>query len=286
MKVSLILATVGRTHEIGRLLATLGEQVDQNFELIVVDQNSDERLRPYIDEARSLGIQVQHCRREEKNLSAARNFGMSKASGQIVAFPDDDCWYEADTIRGVRSALLDNSDWDALVVQWEEQVISRGNPITAGKLLLTDWRKFRGGDASSISLFFRTDMLRSMGGFDERLGVGQWYGAGEETDLIIRLLTDNWTVTRWPGAKVHHKYSDIDGERTVGTCRSTIRRARGTGAIYAKHRLGLATVLRGLVVPPILAAVSRPSVHSVCLALAKSFGRLQGSVQWLLKETR
>jgi glycosyltransferase involved in cell wall biosynthesis len=48
MKVSLIVATVGRMSELHRLLTSLDAQVYKNFELIVVDQNLDDRLENVI----------------------------------------------------------------------------------------------------------------------------------------------------------------------------------------------------------------------------------------------
>ena len=45
---SLILATVDRTGEVERLLDSLDSQTHREFELIVVDQNKDERLVPLL----------------------------------------------------------------------------------------------------------------------------------------------------------------------------------------------------------------------------------------------
>ena len=48
MKVSLVLATVGRADDVGRLVQSLVGQTSTDFELIVVDQNADERLLPHL----------------------------------------------------------------------------------------------------------------------------------------------------------------------------------------------------------------------------------------------
>lgn len=69
---SLVLATVGRTHEVERLLCSLDRQEGATFELIVVDQNTDERLAPLL-EARKNRYPILHIRAERCGASRARN---------------------------------------------------------------------------------------------------------------------------------------------------------------------------------------------------------------------
>lgn len=286
MKVSLVLATVGRADELGRFVASLGAQLDRNFELIVVDQNSDDRLVPHVERALALGIAVQHCRMSQRNLSAARNLGLSKATGDVIAFPDDDCWYEPATLQSVRAAFTRYANWSGIVANWVEQSSGQAEPSAGAPLRLHAWRRYRGGDASSICLFFRADVFAVVGYFDERLGVGQWFGAGEEVDLIFRALGAGLTLARWPDARVHHHYSAARAAQAGITFASMTRRARGTGALYAKHRLPLAVVVRGLLAPPVAALWRGRGVTGFKLGLAMSLGRFQGALQWLRTQGR
>jgi glycosyltransferase involved in cell wall biosynthesis len=48
-KFSIILATIERTRELENFLESLKSQTYNNFELIVIDQNTDNRLQPIID---------------------------------------------------------------------------------------------------------------------------------------------------------------------------------------------------------------------------------------------
>ena len=57
---ALILATVGRTVELNRLFDTLAAQSYRDFEVIVVDQNRDDRLIPVLHRARYLGLVIRH----------------------------------------------------------------------------------------------------------------------------------------------------------------------------------------------------------------------------------
>lgn len=47
---SLIVATVSRTNELRRLLESLTQQGFSDYEVILVDQNDDDRLRDIMDE--------------------------------------------------------------------------------------------------------------------------------------------------------------------------------------------------------------------------------------------
>lgn len=284
MKLSLIMATFGRADDIGRLVDSLAQQTCQDFELLVVDQNPDDRVEPFVMRARQLGLQVQHLRLARPGLSAARNVGLAAAQGNVVGFPDDDCWYEPDLVATVRDTLASQDAWGGLIACWLEQQAAHPAQTGDDALALARWRQFKGGDASSITLFFRTTLLRQVGGFDERLGVGRWYGAAEETDLLFRLLANQVVVARWPAARVHHRYvaAGSAGAARPGW-RQVWRRARGTGALYIKHRLSAWIILRGLIAP-VGRAVLRLDPVGLGRALASAGGRLQGAITWLVTE--
>lgn len=281
--VTLVLATLGRADEIGHLVKSLANQAQTPHELVVADQNLDDRLLPYVEQARQAGLAVKHLRLTKPNLSAARNRGIAEASGDVIAFPDDDCWYAPDLIEQVQQAFLQHPGWDALVAQWVEQAQGVGRQVVDGQTLsATAWRQFRGGEASSISLFVRASALRRHGGFDERFGVGQWFGAGEETDLLLNLLCSGAVVGHWPRARVHHRFVPQALVRQRGQWRSLLHRSRGTGAIYVKHRLSGSVVLRGFLSPLAKALWQRQGLRALALAMVETFGRLQGAFVWFI----
>lgn len=278
MKLSLVLATVGRSEDIVRFIQTLLEQTSKDFELIVVDQNSDDRLLPYLKKACQGGIEVLHLRLDRPSLAGARNLGIARATGQFVGFPDDDCWYEPDTVAQVLSAFSANPGLGGIVACWEEQMRYRNRDPQTGNLSLESWRNFRGGDASSISLFFRRELFDQIGGFDERFGVGCWYGAAEETDFILRALAHGVRINHHPVARVHHSFAHRVEDHS--SCHKARQRSRGTGAIYGKHHLSLWVILRGFIAP-VYHALHRKSVK---VGIWTSFGRIEGYLRWRLRE--
>lgn len=284
MNVSLILATYGRAEELGRAVDSFLSQTDRNFELIVVDQNPDERLIPFVEKACRGGLDIRHIRMDKPGLSAARNLGISLAKHEILAFPDDDCWYENQVIEHVRRAFMEREGLGGVIGCWVEQA-GEVAPAHAYFLEHDAWRKFRGGHASSISLFLDRKLFESLGGFDVRLGVGQWYGAAEEIDFILRALASGARLQYSPGVRVHHAYAPKPAGSFKAICRQARRRSRGTGAIYAKHRLSAYVVMRGLLAPIISVFPQLLSPSQIGRGLFTSVGRIEGYLRWKMKES-
>jgi len=283
---SLILATYGRADVLQGIVQSLLQQSERSFEVIVVDQNADDRVEPYVSALRRAGVDVVRLKLPEPNLSGARNAGISVARGEFVAFPDDDCWYEADTLSHMKDALRANDGLDGAIAQWVEVAPEHGT-VSDREVRLADWRRFRGGDASSITLFLRLRLVRDLGGFDPRIGVGRWYGAGEETDLLLRLLTVGARLSTARRARVRHAAPVRPRAVSVDLWQRKRVRERGVGAMYVKHRMSLWTVLRGLVAPVVrgmLGLEGRPSAACALYGLACVIGRIEGAVRWLFSE--
>lgn len=284
MKASLILATLGRTDDVGILIRSLVAQSDRRFELLVVDQNTDDRLLRFIHEGQASGLDITHLRLDRPSLSGARNLGLAHATGDVVAFPDDDCWYEKDTVKAMLQAFSEDSTCDGIIGQWVEQALAQNHRPSPEQLSSQAWRRFRGGNASSITLFIKRALLVRLGGFDERFGVGRWYGAGEETDFILRALSSGATLISRPDISVHHRFSTTSATRLLEDCGNTRKRARGTGGLYAKHRLAPWVVIRGLIAP-VITPLTKGDIRNAIRGCFVSLGRTEGFINWRMKET-
>ena len=90
--ISLITATYGRTEEVRTFIRFYpARQSYKDFEFILVDQNPHFILREMVAEYASR-LTIQYIRSEAKGLSLNRNIGLDYSRGEIVAFPDDDCF--------------------------------------------------------------------------------------------------------------------------------------------------------------------------------------------------
>jgi GT2 family glycosyltransferase len=228
---SLVLATVGRTDELANFLLRLDDQYHRSFELIIVDQNDDNRIDPVIAPYRDR-FPIMHLK-SSRGLSLARNAGLSYASGDIVAFPDDDCWYDPDTLHRVEALLREHSDWDG---------VTGGCTTPTGKLRFLDdkdgflnkinvWRR-----AVSVSIFLRRSVVASVGEFDENLGAGATAGfcSAEETDYLLRALERGFRIYYNSRLAVNHPDTDTSQDKTSIT--KSYSYARGLGFVLKRHK--------------------------------------------------
>src|ERR1039457_3572379 len=210
---SLIVATVNRTEEFSRLLHTLAAQQMNDFELIVVDQNSDDRLFPllrewasWISERDGSGglVPVKHLR-TGPGVSRARNLGLTHSSGDIIAFPDDDCWYLCDTLQNVSTWFEENAGYGILSVGSKDgQGRTSGNRLGKSACDLNRFNLFRA--SSTYGFFVRRPLGPTPLKFDESLGPGSGtrFGAGEDTDFLLTLMSHGIRGRFYPALHVGH----------------------------------------------------------------------------------
>ena len=261
---SLIVATITRTHELKRLLESLTRQEFSDYEVILVDQNHDDRLQDVIEEfiGRVPVLRIS----SPKGVSRARNKGLQNASGELIAFPDDDCWYSPVLLPKIDRWFRDHPRYSILAVgAVDEEGVPSGNRWLQSSCDLLPVNVFRTTFCST--LFFRWEALYG-NNFDEGMD------RGEETDLVLRIL-DSGLRGRFDRAwHIGHPRRDM--------LSNNIPRQRadsygsGMGYVLRKHSLfslwvGLVgyDFLRGLVV----ALRGRSSAASLCFAHARGLAR-------------
>ncbi len=204
MKFSLICATINRTEEVICLLNSLTGQSCQDFELVLVDQNSDDRLIPIID-SYSEQLNIKHIQ-SEPGLSRARNRGLAAAEGEIVAFPDDDCWYGDNLLEKTALLTEQNPEIQGITgICFDDRINKSYGRINNRKGLITKFNVWLKG--SSASMFLLRDFIeQNKLNFDENLGLGSAYYSGEETDFILTMLKIGGNIYFDPEIRVGHPY--------------------------------------------------------------------------------
>lgn len=199
---SLIVATLGRVAELERLLDSLDKQSLTDFEVIVVDQNPDERLAPVLQRHAALTItQI----RAEPGGSHARNLGIKAASGTLIGFPDDDCWYPADLLAQVQNWFNHHPACSGLFACLRDADNRLVGPKWPPESCVADKQSL-----FSVALtgngFLRESIVERIGLFDEAIGVGaaSRYQAGEDLDYFLRALELGGNLWYEESLTVHH----------------------------------------------------------------------------------
>ena len=236
---SLIVATIDRTSQLERFLKSMVDQSYSNFEIIIVDQNLDNRLESIITKFQTQ-LKILHLH-SSTGLSKARNLGLEYFQGDVVAFPDDDCWYSPNLLSLIAKNILENNSRSGITgraglsntikSQWKwdtnEGWVTRKNVWTR---------------AISISVFLKRDVIFSVGRFDDTLGAGSGtpWGSGEETDFIVRAVDCGHKIWYDPSVYIFHD-DNIHDEDANSTVRALLYGA-GMGRVLRKQRYPFLTV--------------------------------------------
>ncbi len=222
----LVVATVGRVQELEHFLTALEFQTHQGFRLILVDQNPDDRLDPVVD---ATGLEVLHLR-SDPGLSRARNVALDHLTADVVAFPDDDCAYEQGLLTHVAGLFAEDATLDGVTGRSVDRGGRSSPSWKRDPAVLTDhnlWNR-----AISYTIFLRRAIVKQVGAFDERLGLGSGepWASGEEIDYLIRAVRAGARIRYDPTLTVRHDESDED---------TSFRDGASIGYLLRKHRYSL-----------------------------------------------
>jgi GT2 family glycosyltransferase len=234
----LVVATVGRTDELRRLLDSLEAQRYPRLRTIVVDQNTDERVAEVLA---GRGLELVHVR-APLGLSRARNVGLRDVSGDVVGFPDDDCAYPPGLLDRLAERFTGDPGLDGVTGRAEDaqgRSSSSWEPDAAVLTLDNFWNR-----ANAATMFLRRELVDRVGDFDERLGLGSGepWSSGEETDYLVRAVATGARIVYDPALVVLHDVREDD--TAIG-----LRDGASVGYLLRKHGYPPRTVARMLVRP-------------------------------------
>jgi glycosyltransferase involved in cell wall biosynthesis/GT2 family glycosyltransferase len=250
--ITVAIATLDRPESLARCLDAVraGEVLPE--EVLVIDQGRDERTRAVTEERGAVWL-----RQERRGLAASRNLALEWASCPVVAVTDDDCVPSPGWIAALQRAFSSPDAPDAVtgpVLPLGPEApglfavssrTSRTRTEFRGRAL--PWLVGTGGNFAA-----RREWIARAGGWDDRLGAGSAGGAGEDMDLLYRLLRRGARVRYEPDAVVHHERQPRERRlasrssygRGVGACcglwlRGGDLRALGVLGRWVSMRAGL-----------------------------------------------
>lgn len=111
-KITVIIPTMNRVENLAQTLSNLLLSSVIPSEIIVVDQSTNDDTKNMVSDLNTkLGAKgiIRYFHQDHPSLTAARNFGCSVASNDLLIFSDDDVDVEKDTIKNVALLMSDKS---------------------------------------------------------------------------------------------------------------------------------------------------------------------------------
>jgi GT2 family glycosyltransferase len=222
--VTVVIATRGRPHSLERCVRAVlaGDHADVTV-LVVDNDPADDRTAAAVQHIGD--PRVRYVREPRRGASVGRNRGLREATTGIVAFTDDDTepdrgW--ARRIAGVFAtdpglACVSGPVLAARLGSVEELAADRAFAWNKG----FERRRFSLDDPPADSPIFpfspglfgiganlavRTDVARTVGGFDEALGPGSDAHGGEDCEFLVRLVLAGHVLGYEPSAWVWHHH--------------------------------------------------------------------------------
>jgi len=137
---SIIIPTFNRPAFLEQAVQSVLAQTVSDYEIVIIDNGSEERFQARIQDLRRFGPQISTYRfSSSRGVSEARNFGLEKATGDYILFLDDDDLLHpkmleanlqvftnnpgADIVTCLSNAFIDRSSPEhSLQVGWRERV--------------------------------------------------------------------------------------------------------------------------------------------------------------------
>ncbi len=206
MLFSIIIPVYNRPNEVRELLDSLSKQNRKNFEIVIVDDGSEESSEPVVKEFNDR-LDIKYYWKENTGAGLTRNYGAKRAEGEWLLFFDSDCIIPPDYFDKVEEFLEENPDVDFY-----------GGPDRATK----DFNVLQRAISYSMTSFFTTGGIRNreknLSKYEPRsFNLGVKYDAyfdiggfpktrlGEDIIFSLRLYDAGYRARMIKDAFVYHK---------------------------------------------------------------------------------
>jgi O-antigen biosynthesis protein len=196
------------------------------YEILIVDNapRTDAAARVVASFARKK-IPIRYVREDLAGISYAKNRGLAEASGEIIAFTDDDVnvdphWLSTLVLgfqAGSNVACVTGMIFPMEIETWAQGLIEQFGGFSKGfERRLFDMAENRphqvlypyaaGIFGSGANMAFRTAILRQLGGFDPALGAGAPATGGEDLAICFDTVMAGYQIAYEPSAIVRHAH--------------------------------------------------------------------------------
>jgi GT2 family glycosyltransferase len=249
-KVSVVVCTYNGSKTLDGCLASLEKLNYPDYEVVLVNDGSTDS----VPEIAARYPYIRYHEQKNRGLSVARNVGMELATGEVIAYTDDDCFADPDWLYFLVAKLLETGATGVggpNLLPTEDGSVAAcvsASPGTPAHVLIDD---NVAEHVPGCNMAFWADRLRAINGFD-----AAYTKAGDDVDVCWRLQAEGDKIAYAPAAMVwHHRRATVAAylkqQRGYGEAEGLLKRKhpekfRGfrldlnwLGRIYTRAGLGL-----------------------------------------------
>ena len=182
-KISVVIPTYNYDRFIAQAIDSVLAQTYDDYEVIVVDDGSDDRT---LEILQSYGDKIRYVSQTNQGLAASRNRGLELARGELVIFLDADDWFLPQMLAEAAAIFTQQPELGIVVGGWRNvdeigATIADVQPwLSLPELNITNWVVWR--PLLPSATLFRRSWLEEVGGFD-----GATFPA-EDIDCVLRMV--------------------------------------------------------------------------------------------------
>ena len=226
-RVSVVICTRDRPQHLRTSLAAVLAVDYPDFEVIVVDNASRTTATADLVRDEFADPRIRLLIEPTPGLASARNTGLLAATGEIVAFTDDDVIADASWLRQIAagfalspevhcvSGLVPSGELRTAVqryfddrVSWSRNLAPRIYRLSDPPADLPMFPFCIGEFGTGANFALRREAAWRLRGFDTAFGVGTRTGGGEDIDIFTRVILAGGTLVVQPSAIIWHRHRD------------------------------------------------------------------------------
>ena len=207
--VSVLVNTYQRPKKIQDCLNAILKSSFSQLEIIVIEQRGSSQLREFIKKIDK--TKIRYFNLKKIGASKAKNFGIKKSKGEILAFTDDDCIIDRYWLKNIYESFKKNQN----IIGIFGKVLPYQPHLHRGKIcpctflsnkkktinrICFHWKNIGFGN----NMAFRKEIFEKMDGFKEWLGPGSIGSNAEDAEFALRLLSKGYKILYNPEIKVYH----------------------------------------------------------------------------------
>lgn len=220
---SIVIPTFNRGSLIIEVIESILNQVYPNFEVVVVDDGSEDNtpeiIKDFLEDKR-----IKYLLQENKGVGAARNYGATTANGDFLIFLDSDDLVDSEWLLGFAEILERDSDVELIQSGFRRIDLLTGNE----SVHIAFPGRYNVGLAGTFAL--KNKLFQKVKGYDESLRYS------ENMELLLRVGYENPKIAILEKSDLIYRDSGNGGSRNLPNLRNSLK------LILSKHRKNLTSL--------------------------------------------